>query len=130
MLWRSMAEVAKQRGEHSAIVSDDASLTHAELFQKVSALASELQRLGVGPGQVVLAHLDNVPAFLVVLLATAELGATFAPLDIGLTDAEAASLVALVGSDLVVCTVESVERCQRFSRNGFAGEVKGTLLAT
>lgn len=123
-----IARVARDRGDRDAIVSDEATLTYRDLLARVDALASTLGGLGVGPGHAVLSYLDNVPAFLVTLLATARVGATFAPLDLGLTDAEARERLALTRSELVVCDVSAAPRCASFSRSVIcvdaAGEVK------
>ncbi len=85
-----------------AIVSDDIRLTYAELSMTADALAHTLKAIGVGPGHVVLIKLDNTPAFLVAVLASAQLGAAFAPIDVGATDSEVDGIIALTGSNLVV----------------------------
>jgi acyl-coenzyme A synthetase/AMP-(fatty) acid ligase len=104
MLWESISNSVVDRGgaAHPAIVSDEAELTYGELLAGSDALADALREIGVGPGHVVLANLDNVPAFLVAVLASARLGAAFAPIDIGATDAEVEGIVRLTGSNLVV----------------------------
>ena len=104
MIWHS---IWKCVADHAiafkpAIVSEDAELTYGELLASADLMARALKRIGVGPGHVVLTHLDNVPAFLVAVLACAQLGAAFAPIDVGATDSEVESIVALTGSNLVV----------------------------
>jgi long-chain acyl-CoA synthetase len=104
MMWESITKLVVEQGlsNHPAIVSDEAELTYGELVAHADALAHALRKIGVGPGHVVLTKLDNTPAFLVAILATAQLGAAFAPIDIGATDAEIEGIVALTGSNLVV----------------------------
>ena len=104
MLWESISNSVVDQGlsTHPAIVSDEAELTYEQLLAGSEALADALREIGAGPGHVVLTNLDNVPAFLVAILASARLGAAFAPIDIGATDAEVEGIVALTGSNLVV----------------------------
>jgi acetoacetyl-CoA synthetase len=53
-------------------------LTFGELRARVARARTGLQRLGVGPGDRVVAYLPNIPETLVAFLATASLGATWA----------------------------------------------------
>jgi acetoacetyl-CoA synthetase len=57
---------------------DDFDLTFGELRDQVARARAGLQRLGVGPGDRVVAYLPNVPETLVAFLATASLGAIWA----------------------------------------------------
>jgi acetoacetyl-CoA synthetase len=52
-------------------------LTFAQLREQVGAARAGLQRLGVGPGDRVVAYLPNIPETLVAFLATASLGAVW-----------------------------------------------------
>jgi acetoacetyl-CoA synthetase len=56
---------------------DPVELTAAELRDQVARARAGLARLGVGPGDRVAAYLPNIPETLVLLLATASLGAVF-----------------------------------------------------
>ncbi len=56
---------------------DDYDLTASELRDQVARCRAGLVRLGVGRGDRVAAYLPNVPETLVLLLATASLGAVF-----------------------------------------------------
>ncbi|HLL66236.1 MAG TPA: acetoacetate--CoA ligase [Micromonosporaceae bacterium] len=56
---------------------DPVTLTAAQLRDEVRRVRAGLRRLGVGPGDRVAAYLPNVPETLVLLLATASLGAIF-----------------------------------------------------
>ncbi|HEY8471986.1 MAG TPA: acetoacetate--CoA ligase [Natronosporangium sp.] len=53
------------------------SLTGAELREQVRRVAAGLRRLGVGEGDRVAAYLPNIPETMVLMLATASLGAVF-----------------------------------------------------
>jgi acetoacetyl-CoA synthetase len=53
-------------------------LTFADLREQVGAARAGLRRLGVGPGDRVVAYLPNIPETLVAFLATATLGAVWA----------------------------------------------------
>jgi acetoacetyl-CoA synthetase len=53
-------------------------LTFGELREQVARARAGLQRLGVGPGDRVVAYLPNIPETLVAFLATASLGAVWA----------------------------------------------------
>jgi acyl-CoA synthetase (AMP-forming)/AMP-acid ligase II len=109
-LWESISNADVRRDNHLAVVADEAELTYGELFSHVEALAGALRKIGVGRGHVVLVNLDNVPAFLVAVLACARLGAAFAPIDVGATDSEVEGIVALTGSDLVVAGTDDQPR--------------------
>ena len=53
-------------------------LTFGELREQVAAARAGLQRLGVGPGDTVVAYMPNIPETLVAFLAVASLGAVWA----------------------------------------------------
>jgi acetoacetyl-CoA synthetase len=53
-------------------------LTFCDLREQVAAARAGLERLGVGPGDRVVAYLPNIPETLVAFLATASLGAIWA----------------------------------------------------
>lgn len=57
---------------------DDFDLTFGELREQVARARAGLQRLGIGPGDRVVAYLPNVPETLVAFLATTSLGAIWA----------------------------------------------------
>lgn len=103
-VWDLISKMIADQGlsSHPAIVSDHAELSYGELRARVEALAYALRKIGVGPGHIVLTRMDNVPAFLVAILASAQLGAAYAPIDIGATDAEVKGIVALTGSNLLI----------------------------
>src|SRR5215208_4910202 len=57
---------------------DDFDVTFGELREQVARARAGLQRLGIGPGNRVVAYLPNIPETLVAFLATASLGAIWA----------------------------------------------------
>jgi acetoacetyl-CoA synthetase len=57
---------------------DPVELTFGDLREQVARARAGLKRLGVGPGDRVVAYLPNIPETLVAFLASASLGATWA----------------------------------------------------
>ena len=57
---------------------DPVELTFADLREQVARARAGLERLGVGPGDRVVAYLPNIPETLVAFLAAASLGAVWA----------------------------------------------------
>jgi acetoacetyl-CoA synthetase len=57
---------------------DPVELTFGELRDRVARARAGLERLGVGPGDRVVAYLPNIPETLVAFLATASMGAIWA----------------------------------------------------
>ena len=110
-----------------AVVSDEGSVTYGELMQRIDHFADALIENGVGKGHVLLAYLDNVPAFLVAQLASTKVGCTFAPIDIGSTDDEFKNKLELTGSDLVVCDTNQNDHCLKFTKNIANLDVVGQL---
>ncbi|MEU1205069.1 AMP-binding protein [Nocardia sp. NPDC005825] len=60
----------------TALIYFDAILTVSELESHASALAAAFRTRGLGPGTVVGIYLQNIPAFVISLLAAWKLGAT------------------------------------------------------
>ncbi len=72
----------RRRDEHPAVLfrSEDrppVTLTHADLYRQVAAVAAALRRLGVRRGDRVVACMPNIPEALVASLAAASLGAVW-----------------------------------------------------
>ncbi|GAA2889804.1 hypothetical protein GCM10010443_61410 [Actinoplanes cyaneus] len=78
-LWR--AQVARTPGSVAVIEPGGASLTYAELQERVATLAAELAGRGAGPGRIVAVRLPRTAQLLVTLLAVQWTGATYLPLD-------------------------------------------------
>ncbi len=110
-----------------AVVTDDAVISYTDLIANAEALGNRLMAAGVGPGHVLHAYLGNVPAFVVAQLASQKAGCVFAPMDIGLTDAEARDLLALTQGDLIVCDAATRDRCAAISRNVIVVDTLGVV---
>ena len=72
----------RYRDDHPAIVfwGEDKvqrRLTYSELYQQVARLAPRLREMGVGPGERVAGLMPNMPEAIIVMLATASLGAVW-----------------------------------------------------
>jgi len=77
------AEHALTGHEGTAVIAysqtrDRVELSFAQLREQVARARAGLQRLGVGPGDRVVAYAPNIPETLVAFLATASLGAVWA----------------------------------------------------
>lgn len=70
-----LTQRATTSGERAAVMTGRESLTYAVLRERVSALASGLHQIGIGPGDVVAVHLPNIPEFLIAWFAINERGA-------------------------------------------------------
>lgn len=130
MLWTNFIDnsLLSSLQSKTAIVSDEGSVTYAELCVNAENLGNFLHSSGITEGHVVHAYIGNIPAFVVTQLATSKAGCTFAPLDIGLTDVEALSILKLTGSDLVVCTEATLSRCRQISKNVIVLDVAGKII--
>ncbi len=132
MLYASLEKSVREsnRFDHVAVASDEHALTYQELLVKVNRFSNVLLELDIGPGQILLAYLDNEPAFLVVMLACAKTGCTFAPIDISLTDDEIGALLSLTKGDIIVCDASDAEHCRQFSQNTISVSAKGDVEET
>lgn len=77
-------------------------LTYAELASAVTAIAAQLVRLGVRPGDVVLAQLPNVWECVALYLAAARLGVVLSPVAMQYRRHELEQIVALLEPRAVV----------------------------
>lgn len=129
MLWENFLHNTTQRADKDklAVVTDDTHISYADLVANAESLGTALIEAGVGPGQVLHAYLGNVPAFVVAQLASQKSGCVFAPMDIGLTDAEARDLLALTRGDLIVCDAATQARCAVISKNVIVVDALGHI---
>lgn len=70
----------QRRDEHPAVVFKSegrpvSTLTYAELYRQVAAVAAGLRRLGIQRGDRVVAYMPNIPQTLVAFLAASSIGA-------------------------------------------------------
>ncbi|MFW0793197.1 AMP-binding protein [Gordonia sp. CPCC 205515] len=77
------------RGTAPCVRDDAVALDYAEFAQRVDACAEQLDRLGVGRGDVVATVLPNRVELLITLMAAWRLGAITTPVNPGFTAAEA-----------------------------------------
>jgi len=74
-LWHWLQRNAFRKAQRPAVVAAGATLTWAELRQRVLRAAAGLRDKGIGAGDVVAVQLPNVAEFLILHLAIARLGA-------------------------------------------------------
>jgi len=83
-----LAQRASRTPERKALTFEGTTWTYAQFQQRIEALSGRLQSLGVEREERVTFLGLNQPAFLVVMFATARLGAIFVPLNFRLTGPE------------------------------------------
>ncbi|HEX9032197.1 MAG TPA: long-chain fatty acid--CoA ligase [Streptosporangiaceae bacterium] len=79
---------ADRRPDKVVLTCQSATLTNAELFGRVNALAAGLTDRGVRTGDIVAMVLHNCPEFLELIYAVNRIGAAFLPLNTRLAPAE------------------------------------------
>lgn len=84
------AHNAEAHADRAAVIVNDETHSHAMLYQAVQRQAAALSAMGVQPGDRVLLLAGNRPEVLVLLGATAWLGAMLVPLNLRLSPAEMA----------------------------------------
>ena len=92
----SLRAHALQRGDAIALVSQQQTLTYAELDSRVNAWASQL------PGQTLGLLLDNGPDWLVLDLAARQRGITCIPLPLFFSDAQIRAIIEQAGIDSLI----------------------------
>ena len=75
-------EQADHAPESVAVVWKDQSLSYGELNKRANQVAQYLQRLGVGPGNVVALGIQRSPEMVIGLLGVLKAGAAYLPLDL------------------------------------------------
>ncbi|HZF89581.1 amino acid adenylation domain-containing protein [Streptomyces sp.] len=76
-----LADAAGRHGDRLAVIDETESLTYRQLDERVTALARELTRHGVGPGSRVGVHAPRGITAVTALYAVLRAGAVAAPLD-------------------------------------------------
>ena len=87
-LTRSLDRNADRTPHEDAVIFRDTRLTHAQLFDRVNALAAAFSEAGVGKGDIVALLMGNRPEFLESALAVNRVGAAFLPLNVRLAEPE------------------------------------------
>jgi acyl-CoA synthetase (AMP-forming)/AMP-acid ligase II len=85
-------------------VGEPKRLTYAEVAAAADALAAELARRGVGPGDVVMVQLPNVVELPLVYLAAARIGAIVSPLPVQYRQHELRHTMGLTEPKVVITT--------------------------
>src|SRR5579864_3265195 len=77
-------EAQAERSPHRvAVITDEATLTYADLDARASRLAGLLRALGVGPEKLVAIHLDRSLDMVVAILGVWKAGGAYLPIDPG-----------------------------------------------
>jgi len=79
-------EQVRRTPDAVALVSDEGSLTYAELNARANRLAWHLRTAGARPGAFVAVSMHRSPELMVALYAVAKSGAAYVPIDPGLPD--------------------------------------------
>lgn len=88
-----LAEPARRRPDHIAVVQDGTRVTYRELYGQVLALAGDLVENGIRPGDRIALLAPNVIGFIRAYYAIVTAGAVVVPVPTLLTASEAAHLV-------------------------------------
>lgn len=97
-----LGDWAREHPDKTAVVEDSRRLTYAELDARVSAVAAELRRRGVQPGDVVSSQLPNGVASMLLCLAVARAGAIHNPIIPIYREREVAFIRSQAGSAIFV----------------------------
>jgi fatty-acyl-CoA synthase len=117
-LSRVIAHHADRFGDRVAISTDAEELTYAELHQRVTRCAGALRGLGVERSDVVGVLLYNRVEFLELMVACAQIGAIFMPLNWRLAGPELAYIADHAGARLLVSEPELEGAFDELRRQG------------
>jgi acyl-CoA synthetase (AMP-forming)/AMP-acid ligase II len=98
----ALDHIARELPDHNALVSEDRTLTFAELRNEVRRASAAMISLGVNAGDRVALWSPNTWHWVVACLATHYAGATVVPLNTRYTAAEASDILARTGAPLLV----------------------------
>ncbi|WP_343573151.1 3-((3aS,4S,7aS)-7a-methyl-1,5-dioxo-octahydro-1H-inden-4-yl)propanoate--CoA ligase FadD3 [Mycobacterium sp.] len=102
----ALDHIAGELPDHDALVTEDRTLTFAELRDEVRRAAAAMISLGVDPGDRVAIWSPNTWHWVVACLATHYTGAVVVPLNTRYTAAEAAEILARTGAPVLVAMGE------------------------
>jgi len=97
-----LADAARRRPDHPALIWDDGSLSWRELEARAAGAARRLARQGVGSGDVVAVLLSNTCGLAAALWGGLALGATVAPLNPLLAADERERILGHLGPKVVI----------------------------
>jgi HIP---CoA ligase len=98
----ALDHIAGELPDHNALVTEDRTITFAELRDEVRRAAAAMISLGVNAGDRVAIWSPNTWHWVVACLATHYAGATVVPLNTRYTAAEASDILARTGAPLLV----------------------------
>jgi acyl-CoA synthetase (AMP-forming)/AMP-acid ligase II len=98
----ALDHIARELPDHNALVTEDRTLTFAELRDEVRRAAAAMISRGVHPGDRVAIWSPNTWHWVVACLATHYAGAIVVPLNTRYTVAEASDILARTGAPLLV----------------------------
>ncbi|MFC8042211.1 AMP-binding protein [Nocardia sp. NPDC057353] len=121
-----LTQTARRFPDRDAVVHGELRWSWRELDTRVSLLAAELRRRGVGPGECVLLHSPNHPEYIQAMLAVWRVGAALAPTNFRLTAADVAVIAGVCRPVLALIHPSLVEQLPAIAA---ATELRaGTLL--
>lgn len=123
------AQSFAEHGPRTAIESAERDWTYSELDRAAGRLATRLARLGVAPGDRVLAQTEKSVETVVLYLSTLRIGAVYLPLNSDYTESELAYFVADAGPVLAVCREGSRDLFARIGGEGMAITTLADLFA-
>ncbi|MEO9321854.1 acyl-CoA synthetase [Nocardioides sp. C4-1] len=85
-----LTQTARRLPDHDAVVWGEVRWSWRELDHRVSLLAAELRRRGIGAGDCVMLHSPNHPEFVQAMFAAWRVGAALAPTNFRLTSGDVA----------------------------------------
>ena len=101
-LARSLDRNADRAPHEAAVIFRGTRLTHAQLSDRVNALAAAFSEAGVGKGDIVALLMGNRPEFLEAALAANRVGAAFLPLNVRLAEPELEYIIRHAGAVAIV----------------------------
>lgn len=102
-LARLLTDTARRIPGRTALVHGRDRWTWRDLDRSATALATELRRRGVRPGDCVLVHSPNHPELVVALFAVWRVGAVIAPTNFRLTAADVAGMARVCRPAVMIC---------------------------
>jgi benzoate-CoA ligase family protein len=114
-------QVAAGRGDKTAVIAVDATLTYEELRRQINRAANLLRELGVRREQRVLLVLDDTTVFPIAFLAAMKIGAVPVPVSVMDKEDNFRHYVADTYADLIVTDRESLPRLRGALGDGGRG---------
>ena len=107
-----LAAVAQANTARPAVVTRDRQITYGELWRRVSALAADLARQGVRPGDRVGLLLPNSPEFVLAYFAAATAGAVVVPMNEGYQQNELLYFIDECGVSILIAAQQFQPLCE------------------